>query len=359
MSIRKLAAEKINLHLKSESVDHDSLQFLFSMKHDLPDGVSFFEQRVMDPKWWETLSYLFFVIFLLSSIMAGTNSAPMDAQLGLILGTAFCIPPIVMDRIRLRRFKKRKERWGFLITENHLIYRIPGTELRLKRQAVVEINRRLVSGKTGSSYRLSITYRKAGHLPLNVFWIDNYFSDDGMADLKTRIDNWLADHQPIVKENKGEQENKAEKEAWELKLRDIYAYRAWLPGKVIDAIPNFPCSLEERMRFLDILKPHENRMRTADIWRRTVLLVFGTVNLGVIFHTLFFALQNLPGFPNLPLLLSFFLNSLLLVVGPIAFYITCLHSWWKARKAALLANIGFSVYAVLFYVLGLALMMKA
>jgi len=255
---------------KSDLEGQPKVDHLFSTENPLPDNVGFFRQRTFWGKGWE---FLALPLALVSLVLIASLFKTVPWQALALVTAVECIMliPLWLLWRRKQLFADKNERWGIFLTPEQLIYRTPVQHVRISTRLIDKLHT-----PNDSEPKLTVIYREAAHLNPKKLYIDQYF-DLPLRDLIQAIEIWKANAEQlkVVGEAAITQamEDIAETQAWEKKFKEIYAYRKWLPGNLVDSIPSLPCSVEERMVFLDRLKPYEKRMRWVDSigkWSRIV-----------------------------------------------------------------------------------------
>lgn len=222
--------------------------------------------------------------------------------------------------------KNSETGWGMFIGKNNLIYRDINEEIFIMRAQINSI-RPSTRRKTEETPRLVIAYQKAGHLNINHLYVGDDYGSNRKGVIKALL-AW----------DRAEEQQCNEQQKWLLKLHAIHRYRHWLPTKIIQHIPDIPCSIEEQKQFLLAIKPYQFRLRFADFSNALLLSVFAAVNLTVILAALYALSKDRHGvFVNI-------YDVALWMFLPLPFYANCLLTWYRKKHPALLLNCLFTSY---------------
>ena len=275
---KRFITERINQSLQREQ----AVRKLFSVDVPLLDDIIFYQQLNFHGYIWGILGFTFLFLFVAVHLPGIFDFSvwPYQVHLTLLVLEILCLLPLRRDRYLNKRFHDKNQRWGIFITEDLLTIRQPEKEVFITRRMFVSVNLVQIEKST----LLQIQYRPSRHLDAtsislhHVFKRDNRTFDRNKKQMLNDIENWQQNPpQKNQTPTKYALDMEAE-EAWSEKLREIYRYRSILPNFIIRAIPEFPCSVEEQMNFINSLKPYQNRMQFMDKMYRIILLGFVVLN---------------------------------------------------------------------------------
>ena len=247
---------------------------LFFTDVPLPKGVAFIAKESHTSMYF--LGYLFLLVSFLAHVaVLKAGHTNVQSHLVLFVVDLLSIAAIMRDRKDNQRFGDEKQRWGIFLTEKYLIYRTIGIEMVLQPRQVLDCSVKVYKDR-GVHKFIRLNYRPKLHLPEKSMELMEKFSSPA-EEINEKINRWIMQHKEDERDVRTLQEDMAQ-EAWESRIRDLYQYRHFLPDEVVGEMESIPSSVAARKKFIENIKPYEERMHKADKASKIALILFSVTN---------------------------------------------------------------------------------